>query len=388
MGNQQTMQQNDLFRSGVYSIPDGYYSGDQPNPNLHAFVEAHLAERPYNPEHDDYNVPAFNKPIETTKATAIYNMHPYWSKKPHDAIRQYILHYTQPGDLVLDPFSGSGGTAIASLLEGRKAVALDLSPSASFITANSLCIFTCLDFEKAVFKLAQAVQPIVNNRFSFTDPKGITRAVVYTERFRCSRCFDIVPFIRATAGDKQYFRGRIKAKEKCPKCGEPLQTNLDERLGFVPAEIHVSPNTHPRKIVTIDVLGDIDIAQRFPITSHNIPPYLQLKLMGNIQPRLWKNLAKAGAHCVGDLFSDANLFMLLKIEEQIDQLEGISADSFSLLRLAAHSILYNCTRMYRHRIHTAGGGRIKWHLLYVEYLIKLFLSIPWSSISGPKPMKP
>jgi len=101
MGKQQAIQQNELFQAEVYSMPDGYYSGDQPNPNLRAFVEAHLAERPYDPEHDDSNVPAFNKPIETTKATAIYNMHAYWSKKPHDAIRQYIEHYTQPGDLVL-----------------------------------------------------------------------------------------------------------------------------------------------------------------------------------------------------------------------------------------------------------------------------------------------
>ena len=43
-----------------------------------------------------------DQPITTTKATAIYNMHTYWSKKPHDAIQQYIRHYTQPGDLVLD----------------------------------------------------------------------------------------------------------------------------------------------------------------------------------------------------------------------------------------------------------------------------------------------
>ncbi len=101
MDKQQTLQQNTLFQSEVHQMPAGYYSGDQPNPNLRAFVEAHIAERPYDPEHDDYNVPAFNKPIETTKATAIYNMHTYWSKKPHDAIRRYIEHYTQPGDLVL-----------------------------------------------------------------------------------------------------------------------------------------------------------------------------------------------------------------------------------------------------------------------------------------------
>ena len=91
-------------------MPEGYYSGDKSNPNLRAFVEEHIKERPYDPETDDYDVPAFDKPIQTTKATAIYNMHTYWSKKPHDAIRQFIRHYTKPGDLVLDPLCGSRGT--------------------------------------------------------------------------------------------------------------------------------------------------------------------------------------------------------------------------------------------------------------------------------------
>ena len=84
-----------------------------------------------------YNVPAFIHPITTTKASAIYNMHSYHQgKKPHDAIRQYIRHYTEVGDLVLDPFCGSGGTALAALLEGRRAIAVDRSPAATFITKN------------------------------------------------------------------------------------------------------------------------------------------------------------------------------------------------------------------------------------------------------------
>src|SRR6266550_199158 len=116
MGKEQTTrpQQSALFQTGARQMPAGYYSGDQPNPN----------------------VPAFNKPIETTKATAIYNMHAYWSKKPHDAIRQYIGHYTQPGDLVLDPFCGSGSTVLAALMAGREAIAIDRSPAATFITKN------------------------------------------------------------------------------------------------------------------------------------------------------------------------------------------------------------------------------------------------------------
>src|ERR1019366_3445123 len=94
----------DLFDSrGIApAMPEGFYSGDQPNPNLRKFVEEHAT--PYDGETDDYNVRAFTTPITTTKATAIYNMHTYWSKKPHDAIRQYVRHFTKAGDVVFDPF--------------------------------------------------------------------------------------------------------------------------------------------------------------------------------------------------------------------------------------------------------------------------------------------
>src|SRR5437763_571292 len=134
---------NKLFDSQDTStaMPDEFYSGDQPNPNLRTFVEEHATT--YDPETDEYDVAAFNQPITSTKATAIYNMHTYPSKKPHEAIRQYVRHHTKPGALVLDPFSGSGGTAIAALLEGRTAIASDLSPSAAYITAQSLRVFTC-----------------------------------------------------------------------------------------------------------------------------------------------------------------------------------------------------------------------------------------------------
>src|SRR5271157_2879780 len=97
-------------RTEVPQMPEGYYSGDKPNPNLGKFVETHLKQKPFNVAIDDYDVPPFNEPIETTKRTAVYNMHSYHQgKKPHDAIRKYIRHYTQAGDLVLDPFCGSGG---------------------------------------------------------------------------------------------------------------------------------------------------------------------------------------------------------------------------------------------------------------------------------------
>ena len=44
------------------------------------------------------------------KNDPIYNAHSYHTKVPPRGIIPYILHYTRPGDLILDPFCGSGMT--------------------------------------------------------------------------------------------------------------------------------------------------------------------------------------------------------------------------------------------------------------------------------------
>lgn len=64
----------------------------------------------------------------------MYSMHRYWSKKPSEIISRYIEAYTDVGDMVLDPFSGYGVTAYEALKLGRKAIAIDLNPMATFLT--------------------------------------------------------------------------------------------------------------------------------------------------------------------------------------------------------------------------------------------------------------
>lgn len=46
---------------------------------------------------------------------------------PEELPRRLLLLYTQPGDVVLDPFMGSGSTAIAAVLTGRRFVGYELS---------------------------------------------------------------------------------------------------------------------------------------------------------------------------------------------------------------------------------------------------------------------
>ena len=86
---------------------------------------------------------------------------------------------------------------------------------------------------------------------------------------------------------------------------------------------------------------------------------------GNIPPRLSKNLARAGATTVAELFSDANLHCLLEIERAIDGLHNISQSARDLLHLGVHAILYNCTRMYRHR---AKGGFYERDILHPAFV--------------------
>lgn len=64
----------------------------------------------------------------------MYSMHKYWSKKPSEIIAEYIRRYTDTDDVILDPFSGYGVTAIEAIRLGRRAIALDLNPMATFIT--------------------------------------------------------------------------------------------------------------------------------------------------------------------------------------------------------------------------------------------------------------
>lgn len=68
----------------------------------------------------------------------IYSMHKYWSKKPFNIIRDFVLKYSKKGEIVLDPFCGSGISVTESIFTNRKAIGIDINPSAIFITKQML----------------------------------------------------------------------------------------------------------------------------------------------------------------------------------------------------------------------------------------------------------
>ncbi len=62
----------------------------------------------------------FAADVSEGKGHVIYNAHSYHTKVPHRAIMRYLLHYTQPGDVVFDGFCGTGMTGVAAALCGSR----------------------------------------------------------------------------------------------------------------------------------------------------------------------------------------------------------------------------------------------------------------------------
>lgn len=86
------------------------------------------------------------------------NRHP--TQKPLGLMKQLIEDFTEPGDLVLDPFCGHGTTGVAALLLGRRFVGMELQPKYA-VVAESKCRqaesdWQDLESQRQVFEQMQA----------------------------------------------------------------------------------------------------------------------------------------------------------------------------------------------------------------------------------------
>lgn len=252
MAKKYDLQAGSLFKKDVPKMPEGYYSGDKPNPNLRAFVEQHIKERPYDPENDDYAVPPMTDELQVKRTEPVYEMHSYWSKKPPSAIDTYIKHYTKPGDLVLDTFCGSGTTMVSALRLGRHAIGIDLSPAATFITSGYVYPFDKAVVDRAFKRFIAALKSKCGYLYETTTSTGESATIVYlrwSSRLRCPRCLDIVTVRDALrAAEHQGFDdGPI-----CPTCIETrsvieILSSRRGKLPPVPVEMQVKVMGSGRK---------------------------------------------------------------------------------------------------------------------------------------------
>jgi len=78
-----------------------------------------------------------------------FGVHGYFTKQTWNVVAEYIKNYSKPGDLVLDPFGGSGVTAIEAMMNNRKAISIDLNPMPVFIVQSLIAPVKQDEFGKA-----------------------------------------------------------------------------------------------------------------------------------------------------------------------------------------------------------------------------------------------
>lgn len=89
-------------------------------------------------EHEYLTVKPPDEITDIHKQTAKrhFGVHGYFTKQVYSVVQEYIKTFTKPGDLVLDPFGGTGVTLIEALMLGRKAIHIDINPLSKFIVRN------------------------------------------------------------------------------------------------------------------------------------------------------------------------------------------------------------------------------------------------------------
>jgi len=240
--------------AAILAMSDPPYYTACPNPWLAEFV-AHYG-KPYDPA-VKYSREPLAIDVSVGKTDAIYKAHSYHTKVPHLAIVPSILHYTNPGDVVLDGFAGSGMTGVAAQWCGtapasyrheleltwkkegraapkwgaRRAVLNDLSPAATFIGANYNIPFDVDAFAKAGKKLLQAVEQDIGWMYetlhSDDKTKGRIEYTVWGEVFSCPECAGEVNFLDEALDEESK---RVKDEFPCPHCNAQLTKKKLERL--------------------------------------------------------------------------------------------------------------------------------------------------------------
>ena len=72
-------------------------------------------------------------PVKKQAAKRHFGVHGYFTKQSWNIVAEYIKNFSKPGDLVLDPFGGSGVTAVEAMMNNRKAINIDINPMAVFM---------------------------------------------------------------------------------------------------------------------------------------------------------------------------------------------------------------------------------------------------------------
>lgn len=236
----------------IINLSDPPYYTACPNPWLNDFIEewekekVELEKEGKRKANFEVKTP-YAADVSEGKNNPIYMAHAYHTKVPHPAIMRYILHYTQPGDIVFDGFCGTGMTGVAAQLCGsendvkallkkgekaeigvRHSICSDLSPIASLIAATYNLKFDPKAFERKALRILEQVEKELGWMYEteVDGKKAKINNTIWSDVFICPSCGnELVLWNEAVDLDKEI----MKDSFPCPHCGNACsKKNLEK----------------------------------------------------------------------------------------------------------------------------------------------------------------
>jgi DNA modification methylase len=254
----------------ILALSDPPYYTACPNPWIGDFIKEWENQKPEKPDDYQYHRAPFAADVSEGRSGLFYDAHSYHTKVPHKAIMRFILHYTEPGDVIFDGFCGTGMTGVAAQLCGdkstveslgyrveddgailqqettddgkavwapfsklgvRRAVLNDLSPAATFIAYNFNTPIDVHEFEFEAKRIIEEVEEKCGWMYETLHTDGKTKGkinyIIWSDVFVCSECTGEVVYWDAAVDNEA---GKICDVFPCQHCNAELTKRKIERV--------------------------------------------------------------------------------------------------------------------------------------------------------------
>jgi len=393
----------------IIELSDPPYYTACPNPWLNDFV-GYWESQKDSPE-ENYHREPFAADVSEGKNDPIYNAHSYHTKVPHKAIMRYILHYTNPGDIVFDGFCGTGMTGVAaklckeasvvdSLAENgaltgeRNVIVSDLSPIAGFISSGMLRSVNINKLLSSANEIYRSIEKRIGNQYQTTHSgwkvrdrknvihendinheniKGNIEFTIYADVVSCPNCSFEDNLYNLFVDEKN---DKLKKSINCPSCKLEVSDSKWEETFITKYDNVLKKPVQMTKIVPVlmnysvgstryEKLPDADDIATYDKCNEllNLVSLSNIELIKGKETR--RNVKKGVTH-LHQFFTDREHLYIAMLNEEIRKIENSSTRLTLLLALTA-SLPY-ASRMRRFRADRKGGGPLS-GTLYIGSLI-------------------
>ncbi len=361
----------------IINLSDPPYYTACPNPWLNDFIAEWEKEKVQlearGKRKADFEVKEpYASDVSEGKNNPIYMAHAYHTKCPHPAIMRYILHFTQPGDIVFDGFAGTGMTGVAANLCGSKSdvdmlkeknakvgvrhsICSDLSPIATLIAASYTLPFNAKEFGIKANEILDQVEAELGWMYEtlIHGKKAKVNYIIWSDVFTCPSCGKEIVLWNESV---DIMNNIIKDKFPCPHCGfecskknmeKVWESSFDNIVGDVikmnkKVPVRVNYTSGKRSEKDIEQF-DVDLISSINYNDGEMYPTLKLEEGFNTSQPIRSN----GVEYSHQFFTKRNYIVLNRVYQKAVK------NNIPLAWLT--STLQNASKMYKFRTDRKGG---------------------------------